>query len=338
MGRITMAGVFLALAVVAGCGPDESLQRFGGPTMGSTYSIQYVPRGGVPSVGEVQRQVGRILAEIDEQMSTYRSDSDIERFNDLPANSCRAMPAPVLELVRVGEQLSAQSNGAFDLTIEPLLNLWGFGPQSRGEQVPDAQALAQVRQRVGHVHLRIEGEQLCKDAPVQVDFNSIAAGYAVDRIATTLQGLGIGSYLVEVTGELKAAGHKPDGSPWRVALEEPRDDQQVLERIIAVDGFGVSTSGDYRKYFERDGRRYSHTLDAQTAAPIQHALASVTVLHPQALMADGLSTLLLILGPQRGWEYAEKNAIAAFFVIRADNGFVTRSSAAFERMSTNLAP
>ena len=112
----------------------------------------------------------------------------------------------------------------------------------------------------------------------------------------------------------------------------------MLERIIAVDGFGVSTSGDYRKYFERDGRRYSHTLDAQTAAPIQHALASVTVLHPQALMADGLSTLLLILGPQRGWEYAEKNAIAAFFVIRADNGFVSRSSAAFERMSTNLAP
>ncbi|WP_415764931.1 FAD:protein FMN transferase [Pseudomonas sp. ZB1P45] len=323
----------MLVGVLSGCGNGDSLERFDGPTMGSRYSIQYVRHSSTPGPKAVQAEVENILAEVDRQFSTYRSDSDIERFNALPAGRCQVMPGPVLELIRVGEQLSSQSEGSYDLTVEPLLNLWGFGPQARNEKVPSAQVLAEVRQRVGYQHLRIDGDQLCKDAAVEVDFNSIAAGYAVDTIAAKLEAMGIHNYLAEATGELKAAGKKLDGSPWRVALEEPRDDQQVAERIIAVDGYGVSTSGDYRNYFEQDGRRYSHTFDARTGVPVLHTLASVTVIHPSALMADGLSTLLLILGPERGWDYAQTHDIGAFFVIRADTGFVTRTTQAFERLS-----
>ena len=326
-------GLVSLIVVLSACGNGDSMESFGGPTMGSTYSIKYVRRAGLPAAADVRVEVEKILADIDRQLSTYRSDSDIERFNDLPANRCQKMPASILKLIRVGEQLSEQSEGSYDLTVEPLLNLWGFGPQGREEKVPAEQALAQARQRVGYQHLRIEGDQLCKDAAVEVDFNSIAAGYAVDTIAARLEALGIHDYLAEATGELKAAGKKLDGSPWRIALEEPRDDQQVAERVVAVDGFGLSTSGDYRNYFEQDGRRYSHTFDARTGAPVSHSLASVTVIHPSALMADGLSTLLLILGPERGWDYAEKHDIGAFFVIRADTGFVTRTSHAFERVT-----
>jgi thiamine biosynthesis lipoprotein len=324
---------FVLFGMLAACGNGDTLETFGGPTMGSTYSIKYVRHAGLPAPDEVRVQVEQILADIDRQMSTYRSDSDIERFNALPANRCQAMPASILELVRVGEQLSVQSDGSYDLTVEPLLNLWGFGPQARGEKVPSADALAEVRKRVGHEHLRIDGDQLCKDAAVEVDFNSVAAGYAVDMIAARLEAMGIHDYLAEATGELKASGKKADGSPWRIALEEPRDDRQVAERVIVVDGYGLSTSGDYRNYFEQDGQRFSHTFDARSGAPVSHNLASVTVIHPSALMADGLSTLLLILGPERGWDYAEKHDIGAFFVIRADTGFVTRSSHAFERLS-----
>ncbi|WP_448118332.1 FAD:protein FMN transferase [Pseudomonas serbica] len=326
--------VFLVLiGTLSACGNGESMESFGGPTMGSTWSIKYVRHAGLPAPAEVQAQVEKILAEVDRQMSTYRIDSDIERFNALPANHCLVMPAPILELVRVGEQLSVQSEGSFDLTVEPLLNLWGFGPQAREEKIPTAQALADARRRVGHEHLRIDGDRLCKNAAVEVDFNSIAAGYAVDTIAAKLEAMGIHDYLAEATGELKAAGRKPDGTPWRIALEEPRDDQQVTERIIAVDGYGLSTSGDYRHYFVQGGQRFSHTLDARTGTPVSHNLASVTVIHPSALMADGLSTLLLILGPERGWDYAEKHGIGAFFVMRTDTGFVTRSSQAFARLS-----
>ncbi|MET0773996.1 MAG: FAD:protein FMN transferase [Pseudomonas mandelii] len=323
----------MLVGVLSGCGNGDSLERFDGPTMGSRYSIQYVKHSSTLGPKAVQAEVENILAEVDRQFSTYRSDSDIERFNDLPANRCQKMPAPILKLIRVAQLLSEQSEGAYDLTVEPLLNLWGFGPQAREEKVPTAQALAEVRQRVGYQHLRIDRDQLCKDAAVEVDFNSIAAGYAVDTIAEKLEAMGIRNYLAEVTGELKAAGKKLDGSSWRIALEEPRDDRQVAERVIAVDGYGLSTSGDYRNYFEQDGRRYSHTFDARTGAPVSHTLASVTVINPSALMADGLSTLLLILGPERGWDYAEKHDIGAFFVIRADTGFVTRTNQAFERLS-----
>ncbi|QTD31655.1 FAD:protein FMN transferase [Pseudomonas fluorescens] len=323
----------LLVGVLSGCGNGDSLETFGGPTMGSTYSIKYVRHANLPAPQAVRVEVEKILADVDRQMSTYRADSDISRFNALPADRCQVMSAPVLELIRVGEQLSRQSEGSYDLTVEPLMNLWGFGPQGREEKVPDAAALAEVRQRVGHQHLHIDGDRLCKDAAVEVDFNSIAAGYAVDTIAARLETLGIHDYLAEATGELKASGKKLDGSPWRIALEEPRDDQQVAERVINVDGYGLSTSGDYRNYFQQDGRRYSHTFDARTGAPVLHDLASVTVIHPSALMADGLSTLLLILGPERAWDYAEKHDIGAFFVIRADTGFVTRTSHAFERLS-----
>ncbi|EJN19435.1 membrane-associated lipoprotein involved in thiamine biosynthesis [Pseudomonas sp. GM78] len=328
-------GLLVLIGTLSACGNGDSMESFGGPTMGSTYSIKYVRHAGLPAPADVQVEVEKILSDIDRQLSTYRSDSDIERFNALPANHCQAMPASVLELVRVGEQLSVQSAGAFDLTVEPLLDLWGFGPQAREEKIPTAQALAEARQRVGHDHLRIDGNKLCKDAAVEVDFNSIAAGYTVDTIAARLEAMGIHDYLAEATGELKAAGRKPDGTAWRIAVEEPRDDQQVAERIIAVDGYGVSTSGDYRNYFVQGGQRFSHTLDARTGLPVSHSLASVTVIHPSALMADGLSTLLLILGPEQGWDYAEKHDIGAFFVMRADTGFVTRSSHAFERLSGN---
>jgi thiamine biosynthesis lipoprotein len=333
--RPGICGLMGLVLVLTGCEGSDSLERVSGPTMGSSYTVQYVRSPGSPGSEQVKDEVETVLVGIDRMFSTYRSDSDIERFNVLPADSCQVMPEQLLQLVQVGEQFSEQSQGAYDLTVEPLLDLWGFGPQAREEKVPDAQALASVRTRVGYRHLRIEGDRLCKDAPVEVDFNSIAAGYAVDQVVERLQALGVSSYLVEVTGELRAAGLKPDGSHWRVALEVPRDDRQVAQQVLSVDGYGVSTSGDYRNYFERDGKRYSHTLDARTGKPVEHSLAAVTVLDPSALMADGWSTFLMILGPQDGWDFAREHEIAALFVMHADNGFATRATPAFERMASN---
>jgi len=311
---------------------SERIEEFGGPTMGSTYSIKYVRSEGVAPQAELKAATEAILAEIDLQMSTYRDDSLIEQFNSAPAGTCQAMPKGVLDLVRAGDRLHQESQGYFDLTLEPLLDLWGFGPKGQGEAVPDAERLAEVRQRVGQQHLKIDGEQLCKDADVQVDFNSIAAGYAVDLIVVRLGELGVTSYLVEATGELKAAGFKPDGSHWRIGLEAPRDDQRVAQRILQLDGYGISTSGDYRNYFEENGQRYSHTLDPLSGKPVNHKLAAVTVADRSTLRADGLSTLLMVLGPEAGMAFAERNGIAAFFVTREGEGFVTQGTTAFEQL------
>lgn len=324
---------WLVLAVglaLTGCG--DRLEQFGGPTMGSSYSVKYLRGAAGPTVEQARTEVEGILAEVDRQMSTYRADSVVEQFNALPAGRCMALPAPMLELVRFAGELSAQSEGAFDITLEPLLDLWGFGPQSRSGQVPGADAIAAAMADVGQRHLRIRGVELCKDAAVQLDFNSIAAGYAVDRVVARLGELGVSSALVEITGELKAVGHRPDGAPWRIAIEVPRDDRQVAQKIIPLDGLGVSTSGDYRNYFEKDGRRYSHTLDPATGAPIRHNLAAVTVVDESALRADGLSTLLLVLGPEEGRAYAERHGIAAFFVSREGQGFVSQGSSRFREL------
>lgn len=317
-------------AALTGCLFQDEVESFAGSTMGSTYTVKYVRSQQVAPAEQLRRATDEILSDLDRQLSTYRADSDIERFNALPAGSCEAMPEAVLDLVQAGERLSQESDGALDLTIEPLLNLWGFGPHGKGERIPAAEEIASARQQVGHRYLRIEQGRLCKDADVQVDFNSIAAGYAVDKVVERLQELGVRSYLVEITGELKAQGRKPDGSSWRIAIEAPRDDQRVAQEIIELDGLAVSTSGDYRNYFERDGVRYSHTLDPQTGAPIVHRLAAVTVVDPSAMRADGLSTALMVMGPERGLVYATERKIAAFFVIREGQNFVSRSTAAFD--------
>jgi thiamine biosynthesis lipoprotein len=322
------------LVALAGCRFSDRVEEFAGPTMGSTYSIQYVRSQDTPSLDLLKGETDAILAEVDLQLSTYRNDSLIELFNQAPAGSCQAVPAEVRQLVEAGRLLHQQSRGAFDLTLGPLLNLWGFGPQARAEKVPVAELLAAARARTGMQHLRIEGESLCKDADVQLDFNGIAAGYAVDRIVQRLEALGVGSYLVEVTGELKATGRKPDGQPWRIGLEAPQEGPHIAQRVLALDGYGLSTSGDYRNYFEEDGRRYSHTLDPATGAPVTHKLAAVTVADKSALRADGLSTVLMVLGPERGLAFAERQGIAAFFVTRQGEGFVTRSTSAFEQLFT----
>lgn len=324
--------LLLILMLLSACDQQPTLERLGGPTMGSSYSIQYVRNPGGPAPDQVREAVETILHEIDASYSTYRDDSVVSRFNQLPANQCLVIPQDMLELVTFGQHLADVSEGSFDLSVEPLLNLWGFGPQARQEQVPDPQALALARQRVGYRHLHIDGERLCKDVALELDFNSIAAGHAVDLIAERLRAMGIDSFVAEATGELQAAGRKPDGSPWRIALELPREDRQIARQVFAIDGLSVSTSGDYRNYFEDNGRRYSHTFDARLGRPVAHGLAAVTVLDRSALIADGYSTLLLILGPERGWDFAVAHGIAAVLVTRAEGGFVSRSTPGFQRV------
>ena len=320
------------LTALTGCWFSERVEEFGGPTMGSTYTVKYVRSKDSPSVESLKRETDAILAEVDVQMSTYRDDSAIEQFNQAPAGTCQAMPDGVLELVDAGRLLHEQSQGALDLTLEPLLNLWGFGPKARAEKVPTSEQLVAARARVGMQHLRRDGQQLCKEVDVQVDFNSIAAGYAVDKLVQRFTELGVTSYMVEVTGEFKAAGKKPDGQPWRIGLEAPQDGQRVAQRVLAVDGYGISTSGDYRNYFEEEGQRYSHTIDPLTGAPITHKLAAVTVADKSTLRADGLSTVLMVMGTERGLAFAERMGIAAFFVTRDGDAFVTQTTQAFEQL------
>lgn len=335
--------------LLAACQQQAQIERLSGQTMGSTYQISYVRTKDAPAAQTIHAQVQAILSQLDSAVSTYRDDSAIARFNAASAGTCMEMPDEAIALARHAQQLAASSDGAYDITLLPVLDAWGFGPKaatmptalatvrrtftSSGETDDTDETgpadLDALRARIGQHHLRIDGARLCKDAPISIEFNSIAAGYAVDRIAALLTEYAIHSHLVEITGEIRGTGKKPDGSPWRVAIEAPLDDRRQAQKIVALDGLSLSTSGDYRHYREINGRRLSHVIDPHTLRPVTHRLAAVTVAMPSALDADGLSTLLMALGPERGLDYAQRHNLAALFVSRTPNGLHSQTTPAF---------
>ncbi|PJJ98346.1 thiamine biosynthesis protein ApbE [Lysobacteraceae bacterium NML75-0749] len=306
--------------------------KFSGPTMGSSYTISYVASGNGQTAA-LQQGVEAILAEVDQAVSTYRDDSALARFN-AAAPGCMQMPEAAIALAAHAMELAENSEGAFDITLLPVVDAWGFGPKAAANptaswSAPSDEQLAALRPLIGMQHLRIDGDTLCKDAPIQIDFNSMAAGYAIDRIADYLSSQGIGNFLIDVTGEMRGEGLKPGGAPWRIGIEAPLEDTRQAQKIIALSGQSISSSGDYRQYREVDGERQSHLIDPHSLRPVTHRLASVSVIHPSAMQADGLSTLLMVLGPERGLAYAEQHAIAALFISRSENGFETRTSRHF---------
>src|SRR5690554_4496938 len=321
----------LAAALMGCFNSSESVVEIYGSTMGSTYSIKWVADADSLPAEEVKQQVEEMLEEFEEAASTWRPHSLLSRFNAAPAGTCEQMPQSILDLVTLAEELHEQSGGGFDITLGPLMRLWGF--HGDGEpRIPDATAIDEAMKRTGQEHLHVRGRQLCKDRALEVDISGIAAGYMVDRVAERLIAMGIESYMVELTGELRADGLKPGGLPWRIAVEEPRDESRVAQLVLPLRGYSVSTSGDYRNFFEQDGMRYSHTFDPVSGSPVLQDLAAVTVLHPSAAWADGLSTVLLVKGSEQGWEYAKQHDLAALFVIRDGDGFVSRSTPRFKAL------
>ena len=239
--------------------------------------------------------------------------------------------------------VARDSGGAYDPCAGTLVNLWGFGPYGRFDQPefvppsPDEIAVARTQLAAAGVRLEREGRKALQPGGVQLDLSAVAKGYSVDRLAYYLKTQGVEHYLVEVGGELRGAGVKPDGQPWWVALEEVIDEAdnapaagKPAALVLALHGLAVATSGDYRRYFELDGRRYSHTIDPRSGMPIANDLASVTVVHGQCMAADAWSTALTVLGAAQGLALAERQGLAARFVVRdADGGFT-------EHMSSHL--
>lgn len=325
------AALLLAVFVLSGCQrtPQEKVIGFDGLTMGTSYSLRWVDTE-PDRVNELRPQAEALLAEINQQMSTYIEDSELSRFNQAPAGTRMQVSPALAEVVGEALRISDFSGGAFDVTVGPLVNLWGFGPDGRIIKAPSAEAVKAVRARTGYHKLTLEGTELSKKGDQYVDLSAIAKGYGVDRLAALLEQAGVKSYLVEIGGELRASGRKPDGQEWRIAIESPVAGERDVERVIAITDAGIATSGDYRNYFEENGQRFSHTIDPRSGAPIRHRLASVTVLRDRCMEADALATTLMVLGDQAGYDFAVEQGIAAFFIIKQEDGFVERTTPEFE--------
>jgi thiamine biosynthesis lipoprotein len=263
------------------------------------------------------------LGEVNERMSTYLPSSELSRFNDNPSTEPVKASAPLRLVVTEAQRVSALSGGAFDVTIGPLVDAWGFGPLDRPASPPSPQVIEGLRGALGYQQLRVGEGTLQKAHPhLRVDLSGIAKGYAVDVCAERLEGLGAVDYMIEVGGEVRAKGRNPRGEPWRIGVERPSPTpEQPIQRVIALKDAALATSGDYRNYYELEGQRLSHTIDPRTGAPIAHRLASVSVISPTCMTADALATALNVLGPQDGVALAQQLQLSALFLIRTDQGF-----------------
>lgn len=313
---------------------NQAIAALGGETMGTTWSARLVvsPRADLHALhAGIQAQLDRVVA----QMSTWRADSDISRFNASAAGRWQALPQEFFTVLSCALEIARDSGGAFDPTLGPLVDLWGFGPARSARRVPDAATLAAVRQRCGWQRVLVQSPppRLRQPGGLHLDLSAIAKGYGVDLVVGHLRDRGIASALVEVGGELYGYGRKPDGGPWRVLVESSPDEEATDEdfepRVLALEGFAVATSGDRWHRFEQQGHRYAHTLDPRSGQPVEHAPAAVTVVADSAMRADAWATALTVLGPQQGLQLAETRQLAARFALRTDTGIEEMATSSF---------
>ncbi len=320
-----------SLLILSGCEKPVEQIHISGPTMGTTYNIKYIQQDGVPASEVLHKEVDRLLEEVNDQMSTYRKSSELSRFNQYQDTAPFEVSPQTATVVREAIRLNGVTLGALDVTVGPLVNLWGFGPEARPEVVPTDEELAVRKANIGIEHLTVEGNNLSKDLPhLYVDLSTIAKGWGVDVVADYIQSQGIENYMVEIGGEIRLKGVNREGTGWRIAVEKPTVDERTIQEIIEPGDYAIATSGDYRNYFERDGVRYSHIIDPQTGRPINNRVVSVTVLDKSCMTADGLATGLMVLGEEKGIEIAEQHNIPVFMIVKTDDGFEEISSSAFK--------
>lgn len=335
------------------CTAPEST-RLRGETMGSTWSVVLAVPPAPEARAPLQGRIQHALESVSAAMSNWDENSELSRLNADRSGRPFALSAQTFEVLSVAQEVSAHSGGAFDVTVAPLLQAYGFGPNAEIAAAPpaasaeaDADAAAegaphaspgraanaaaerrrrqreQARRRVDYrgVRLDFETRSVQKQPPdLALDLSAIAKGYAVDRVTELLHASGHRDFLVEVGGELRASGERPGGGPWRVAIERPEPGARVIHAVAPLSDQALATSGDYRNFRVEAGERRSHLLDPRRGAPITGALASVSVMHASAMWADAWATALMVLGPEAGLRLAEQQGLAVYMIVRGDDG------------------
>lgn len=306
----------LALAA-AGCARTPQELAIAGPTMGTTYSIKVASTPASVDAHALRVAADEVLERIDLSMSGYRDDSEISRFNASASTDWFEVSTDLATVVDYALQVSRASEGTFDITVGPLVAAWGFGAQGEPIDLPDAARLAELKAQVGYEKLeaRLQPPALRKaDASLKVDLNGIAPGYAVDLMTERFRSMQLSHFMIDIGGEVRAQGRNARGQLWRIAVERPIDAEPEPYAIVQLDDAAVTTSGEYRHYFDRDGHRYSHTIDPRTGRPVEHTLASVVVIGPTSMYTDAWTTALNVLGTEAGMTLATKLDMPVMFI------------------------
>jgi thiamine biosynthesis lipoprotein len=314
----------------------SSVEFLAGRTMGTSYSIKLVPDEGTADLVDVSEQVEAELESVNAQMSTYITTSELSRFNAHESADWFPVSQQTAEVVQLSLLLSQQTEGAFDVTVGPLVQLWGFGTARREARVPSQAALSEALESVGadKVAVRLTPPALKKNHPrVHVDLSAIAKGHGVDRVAGVLERLNFKAYFVEIGGEVRTRGRKRDGSAWQVGIERPEADQRSVERVLPLSDQSLATSGNYRNYFELEAKRYSHTINPRTGWPVEDSIVSASVVADSCALADGIATGMMSAGFEAGLAMAEKHGWSVMLMRATPSGvFEIAESTQFSKM------
>lgn len=334
LGLREFSGLFFILILFAACDrsahQSTQLLEIQGETMGTTYTVKYYPGPTTPSLPELRGMIDGRLKELNQHISTYIPNSTISKFNQDQSTSWHNVNPQFIAGLEIAEQVHQATGGTYDPTVGPLVNLWGFGPGPKRMAPPSDQEIQAARERVGLDKLEIDRVELRirkRHPELYLDFSSLGQGMGMDMMRDILERYQIKNYLVNIGGEYTTKGKKTTG-PWKIAVEAPHQERGVVQRIVELGDRSICTSGNYRQFFESGGKRYAHTIDPSTGIPVQHKLISASVIDESssALTADTWATALLSVGPERAQEMAEKNALAAFFIVETDQGLVERFS------------
>jgi thiamine biosynthesis lipoprotein len=336
--RAVLAVAVLACAALASCAarPPAAETLLRGETMGSAWTVKVV--------GELSRSPEDLRAGIQSRfeavnlaLSTWRQDSALSKFNASETGEWQEVDPELAAVMAYALSLAEASGGSYDVTVGPLVNLWGFGPDPATHRVPDAAALARAKARVGwrQVEVDVARHRARKPPGVYVDLSSLGKGRGVDRVAEYLDAQGVANYLIDLSGKLRARGRNARGSAWRVAVERPSADAATGEAdmdpvIVTLHDSSVATAGDYRRYFEAGGRHYSHIIDPRTGEPVSHHTVSATALASDCMQADALATMFMVMPPEEALTLAARRKLAALMIAREDLGFRQRTSQAWD--------
>ena len=306
--------------------------------MGTTYHITLVTNTKVATSQQaIQMQIDKTLENVNQVMSTYIGDSELSLLNQAPSNEWIVISESLFYVLSEGQKVSDATAGAFDITVGPLVNLWGFGPDKELVDIPSDKTIEETRKTVGSEYIELNGDtrQVRKSKDVYIDLSAIAKGYGADTVAKLVVAHGFNDFMIEIGGELNIQGNSPRGVSWVIGVEKPSLAHTGSMQAVSIDKGGMATSGDYRNYYEKDGVRVSHTIDPETGKPITHKLASVTVIAENGCVADAYATALNVMGPDKAMDFAKANNMAAFFIIRTDDkgqeSYATKHSPEFSR-------
>jgi len=326
----------LLAGLLMGCSerdrPLEAPVTFDGEIFGTFYQVSVVDSLTQRQADALEAGILAELEAVDAAMSTWRDDSELMAFNAAPLGEWQPLSDELIDVLAIGQSVARASDGAFDMTVGGLVNLWSFGPQARPREVPDPLTLAAQLAQTGPDSVQVDeqGRRARRLRDVFVDLSAVAKGHATDQVAAYLDQQELDHFLVNLGGELKVRGYRDgEAAPWRVGIEVPESGPQQAQHVLPLADMAVATSGDYRNYFELDGRRYSHTIDPRSGYPIAHRLASVSVVHASDAWADAWATALLVLGEEQGMALAREQSLAVLMLVRQGEEWTSRVSPAF---------